>query len=98
MSGGTYLTTSALRSAKMSCRERVSVAGVESSSFANGDVAFLLSSDAMVRVGGLPITLQVPDYGKLYAQGKSVADCAQNAGQGLSNGDLSYLEIGLSAR
>jgi len=64
-------------------------AGVESSSFPKADSAYLLSSDAVVRVGGLPISLHVPDYSKLYAQGKSAAGCAENVAGGVQSGELS---------
>ena len=52
-------------------------AGVIASDFAKQDAAYVISTDAMVRVGGLPLTLQVPDYSKLYQAGSTVADCAQ---------------------
>jgi virginiamycin B lyase len=64
-------------------------AGLEQSDFAKSDAAFLISSDAMVRVGGLPITLQVPDYSAAYQQGKALASCGQDVATAIKNGDLS---------
>ncbi|MGH2878741.1 MAG: hypothetical protein ACRDK4_03920 [Solirubrobacteraceae bacterium] len=63
-------------------------AGVQSSSFAKADSAYLISSDAMVRVGGLPISLHVPDYSKLYSQGSAAAGCAEKIAGGVQNGEL----------
>jgi hypothetical protein len=64
--------------------------------FASSRAAYLISGDAVVKVGGLPITLQVPKYSTLYSQAQNAgkliqqdATCAQNAATGLSNGDPS---------
>ncbi len=62
-------------------------AGVIASDFAKQDAAYVISTDAMVRIGGLPLTLQVPDYSKLYRAGATVADCAQK----VANGDADCL-------
>lgn len=64
-------------------------AGLEQSDFAKSDAAFLISSDAMVRVGGLPISLQVPNYAAAYQQGKALASCGQDVATAIKNGDLS---------
>src|SRR5581483_2612692 len=64
--------------------------------FASSRAAFLISADAVVKVGGLPLTLHVPSYSSVYEQAKHAgnliqadASCVQNAATGLSNGDPS---------
>ena len=58
--------------------------------------AYLISGDAVVKLGGLPVSLHVPKYSSLYEQARNAgklfgqaADCAQNAAAGLSNADPS---------
>jgi hypothetical protein len=65
--------------------------GVDCTSFTRKDSAYLLSSDAVVKVGGLPITLHVPDYGAAYSSAQSATNCASGAATGISNGDVSGL-------
>ena len=64
--------------------------------FASPRAAYLISGDAVVKLGGLPVSLHVPKYSSLYEQARNAgklfgqaADCAQNAAAGLSNADPS---------
>ena len=64
--------------------------------FASSRAAFFISSDAIVRVGGMPLTLHVPQFSDLYSQAQHAgheiqddAGCAQSAAGALANGDLS---------
>lgn len=63
-------------------------AGFDCTAFTSDDSAYLVSSDAVVKVGGLPITLKVPDYSKVYSQAQGDADCAQKAATGLADADV----------
>ncbi len=75
----------------------VAVAGsADCTAFASSRSAYLISGDAVVKLGGLPISLHVPKYSTLYEQARNAGKliqqdvtCAQNAATGLSNADPS---------
>jgi hypothetical protein len=62
-------------------------AGVIQSNFWVRDSAYFVSSDAVVRVAGLPVSLHVPDYSGTFTQVQNTATCAQS----VSGGDLGCL-------
>ncbi len=63
-------------------------AGIVKTSFLKTDSAYLYSSDAVVKVAGIPVSLHVPDYAAAYSNAKGAAECAQKAGQGISENEL----------
>ena len=63
-------------------------AGTASSSFLKSDAAYLISSDAIVKIAGLPVSLRVPDYAAAYSQAKGAAECGKGAGEGIAAGNL----------
>lgn len=67
-------------------------AGIVQSSFWKRDAAYLISSDAVVKIGGLPVSLHVPDYSATYNQAQGAADCAQSVAAG-SAGCLSGVKV-----
>jgi hypothetical protein len=62
-------------------------AGLVKSNFWERDAAYLISSDAVVKVAGLPVSLHVPDYGAALTQAQSDASC----GKSLLTGDTGCL-------
>ena len=59
----------------------LAAAGLADTGFWKAHSAYLLSSDAVVKIAGLPVSLHVPDYGAAYTQAKGAANCAQNIEQ-----------------
>jgi hypothetical protein len=53
-------------------------AGLVQSNFWRRDAAYLVSSDAVVKIAGLPVSLHVPDYGATYTQLQGAGNCVQN--------------------
>lgn len=52
------------------------------------DSSYLISSDAVVKVAGIPVSLHVPDYAGTYKQAKGAAECGQKVAEGLSENHL----------
>jgi hypothetical protein len=67
-------------------------AGVVQSNFWERDAAYLISSDAVVKIAGLPVSLHVPDYGAAYTQAQSDASCGQSLLSG-NTGCLNSLQV-----
>jgi uncharacterized membrane protein YgcG len=63
-------------------------AGIVKTGFMKSDSAYLISSDAVVKIAGIPVSLHVPDYANTYAQAKGTAECGKKAGEGISEGRL----------
>ena len=63
-------------------------AGLVNSNFLKADSAYLISSDAVVKVAGIPVSLHVPDYAGTYKQAKGAAECGQKVAEGLSENHL----------
>lgn len=63
-------------------------AGLVKTGFLKSDSAYLISSDAAVKVAGIPVSLHVPEYAAAYNQAKGAAECGQKAGEGVSQGHL----------
>jgi hypothetical protein len=52
------------------------------------DSAYLISSDAVVKVAGIPVSLHVPDYAGAYKQAQGAAECGKKVAEGLSENHL----------
>ncbi len=63
-------------------------AGLTHTSFLKADSAYLISSDAIVKIAGIPVSLHVPDYSADYASAKGAAECGKKAAEGLSEQHL----------
>ncbi len=63
-------------------------AGLVKTGFLKADSAYLISSDAVVKVAGIPVSLHVPDYASTYNQAKGAAECGQKAAEGISENHL----------
>ena len=63
-------------------------AGLTHTSFLKADSAYLISSDAIVKIAGIPVSLHVPDYSAEYAKAKGAAECGQKAAEGISENHL----------
>lgn len=71
-------------------------AGLLESNFLHKDSAYLISSDAVVKVGDLPVSLHVPDYQALYQQGSNAlnqGEQAINDPSSLDPSDLNNLKL-----
>jgi hypothetical protein len=53
-------------------------AGTITSSFLSRSAAYLISSDAEVKIAGIPVDLTVPNYGATLTQLQNTATCAQS--------------------
>ncbi len=71
----------------------LAAAGLSSTGFWKAHSAYLLSSDAVVKIAGLPVSLHVPDYGAAYTQAKGVANCAQGFEQTGDPGCLGQVNL-----
>ncbi len=63
-------------------------AGAVQSGFLKHDSAYLISSDAVVKIAGIPVSLHVPNYAGAYEQAKGAAECGQKVGEGVSEGHI----------
>ena len=63
-------------------------AGLSETKFLRADSAYLISSDAVVKIAGIPVNLHVPDYSAEYAKAKAAAECGQKAAEGISENHL----------
>jgi hypothetical protein len=63
-------------------------AGLVQTSFLKKDSAYLYSSDAVVKVAGIPVSLHVPDYSTAYSSAKGTAECAKKTGEGIAENEL----------
>jgi hypothetical protein len=63
-------------------------AGIVQTSFLEKDSAYLYSSDAVVKVAGIPVSLHVPDYATAYSNAKGTAECAKKAGEAIAENEL----------
>jgi hypothetical protein len=60
-------------------------AGLLRSVFLKSDSAYLISSDAVVKVAGIPVSVHVPDYIGAYEKGKAGVECAKSAVEGIES-------------
>jgi len=63
-------------------------AGVDTSRFLDHDSAYLISSDAVVKIAGIPVSLHVPDYQADYEKAKAAGECGKKVGEGVSEGHI----------
>lgn len=63
-------------------------AGLVNSSFLAADSAYVISSDAVVKVAGIPVSLHVPEYAGTYKQAQGAAECGKKAAEGISEDHL----------
>lgn len=63
-------------------------AGLVKTGFLKSDSAYLISSDAVVKIAGIPVSLHVPDYAATYSQAKGTAECGKKAAEGVSESHL----------
>ncbi len=63
-------------------------AGLVQTSFLKKDSAYLYSSDAVVKVAGIPVSLHVPDYSTAYGNAKGAVECAKKTGEAISANEL----------
>jgi hypothetical protein len=63
-------------------------AGLLQTSFLKKDSAYLYSSDAVVKVAGIPVSLHVPDYAGAYNNAKGAVECAKKTGEAISANEL----------
>ena len=63
-------------------------AGLVSSGFLKRDAAYLLSSDAVVKVAGIPVSLHVPNYLGTYEEASKAVECGKTAAGSFKAGEL----------